>query len=465
MTAIALRKHETLAQPWVAEAMRQVPRYTSYPTAHCLTTGLTPEEYASWLSELDGPTALYVHFPFCTERCTYCACNVIATRHHDAAEGYLTLLEREALAVSSKLSESVRITRMHWGGGTPTYYTPKELQRAMRSIRGCFEFAADAEISVEADPRVTTYEHLQVLRRMGFNRLSIGVQDFAPAVQAAIGRLQSAETTRRVIRNARSLGFESINIDLVYGLPLQTKTRVTRTIKAVIEMRPDRIAIYGYAHVPQRVPHQRKIDSTTVPDVPLRWKLEHTARRLLVEAGYVEVGLDHFALPSDDLAGAARNRTVHRDFMGYTTERSPNLIGLGVSSISELPKGLAQNVKKLSAYEAALDRGQLPVEKGCPTDADDAVRGELIQRLMCDLEARFAEIERTHGIRFHEYFEAELRELRSPGGLISLGIVRETAVGLFVESAARSLVRNVCHLFDRRAHAPDGASKGMSSAV
>jgi oxygen-independent coproporphyrinogen-3 oxidase len=335
----------------------------------------------------------------------------------------------------------------------------------MQSIMARFELAPDAEISIEADPRVTTYEQLRTLRALGFNRLSVGVQDFAPAVQAVIGRVQSATTTRRVIRNARSLGFESVNVDLVYGLPLQTERRMRETIKVVIEMRPDRIAIYGYAHLPERVPQQRRIDTATVPDVKLRRRLEETARRQLVDAGYVQVGLDHFALPSDPLAEAASRRTVHRDFMGYTTERSPTLIGLGVSSISELPQGLAQNVKKLSTYESALNKGRLPIEKGCATHADDLVRREVIMRLMCDLELQFGEIERSQGICFQDYFEPELGELREPGGLISSGIVRETGVGLVVEPAARSLVRNVCYVFDRRGQELRAASADMSSAV
>jgi oxygen-independent coproporphyrinogen-3 oxidase len=390
---------------------------------------------------------------------------VIATRHHEAAAGYLTLLDREALAVSERLQKEASVTRMHWGGGTPTFYGPSQLQRAMQSIQSRFELTPDAEVSIEADPRVTKYDQLQMLRDLGFNRLSVGVQDFAPAVQAVIGRLQSAGTTRQVIRNARALGFESVNIDLVYGLPLQTERRLGETMRVVVEMRPDRIAIYGYAHLPQRIPHQRRIDPATVPDVKLRWKLEELARGRLVQAGYVQVGLDHFALPSDALAEAARHRTVHRDFMGYTTRRSSTLIGLGVSSISELPQGLAQNVKKLSSYQSALDKGRLPIEKGCVTNPDDLVRRELIQRLMCDLELRFGEIERIQGIRFHEYFETELRDLRKPGGLISLGIVRETAVGLIVEPAARNLVRNVCRVFDRRGRLLGDASTEMSSAL
>jgi len=456
---------KTLADRWIGEANRSVPRYTSYPTAHCLSPSVTPEDYALWLSEVAGSIALYVHFPFCSERCTYCACNVIATRHQNAAAGYLTLLDHEALAVSERLQEQPKVSRMHWGGGTPTFYGSRQLRRAMRSIRSRFEFAPNAEVSVEADPRVTTYDQLQTLRGLGFKRLSVGVQDFAAAVQAVIGRVQSVETTRRVIRNAHTLGFESVNIDLVYGLPLQTKRRIGETMEAVVEMNPDRIAIYGYAHLPQRVPHQRRIDPTTVPDVKLRWRLEEVARSRLVRAGYVQVGLDHFALPSDALAEAARRRTVHRDFMGYTTKRSPTLIGLGVSSISELPQGLVQNVKKLSSYRSALDANRLPIDKGCVTDSDDLFRRTLIQRLMCDLELRFDTIERIHGIRFHEYFATELRELREPGGLISLGIVRETANGLVVEPAGRSLVRNVCRVFDRRGRRLHTATGKMSSAV
>ncbi len=452
---------ETGADRWLDEASRAVPRYTSYPTAHSFAPGFTSEEYSRWLAEIDGPIALYAHIPFCIERCTYCACNVIATRHHDAATAYLKLLGCEVRAVADRLGENVRVTRMHWGGGTPTYYTPQELRLAMQAIRGGFEFTPDAEISIEADPRVTTLDHLRMLRRLGFNRLSIGVQDFAPAVQAMIGRTQSAETTRRVVRNARSLSFDSVNVDLVYGLPLQTERRVGQTMDAVVEMRPDRIAIYGYAHLPDRVPNQRRIDPATVPGVRLRRRLEEVARERLVHAGYVEVGLDHFALPTDPLAHAVAQRTVHRDFMGYTTRRDSTLIGLGVSSISELPRGLVQNVKKLSAYERALDQGLLPVEKGCPTDEDDLVRRTVIQRLMCDLEVRFDEVERAHAIRFEDYFEEELRELRSTGGLIARGILRETPHGLLVDPEARTLVRNVCHRFDRRTR----TATAMSTAL
>jgi len=456
---------EPICSRWIGQAERPVPRYTSYPTAHCFTPEVTPASYASWLSDLSGPIALYVHFPFCFERCNYCACNVIATRHQDAAAGYLTLLDREALAVSEKFREQPHVTRMHWGGGTPTYYSPQQIERAMKSIRSRFDLASDAEISVEADPRVTTREQLQTLGNLGFNRLSVGVQDFAPAVQAVIGRAQSAETTRRVIHNARSLGFGSVNVDLVYGLPLQSVQRIEGTMRSVIEMRPDRVAIYGYAHVPELVAHQRKIDTATVPGVELRWKLEETAREMLVGAGYAQVGLDHFALPTDPLADAARHRTVHRDFMGYTTRRNPTQIGLGVSSISELPQGLVQNVKKISAYQSALDQGLLPTARGCVTDADDLIRRDLIQHLMCDLELRFAEIERVHGVRFTEYFAAELKELHGPGGLVSLGIVRQTGIGLVIDPSARCLVRNVCYLFDRRARAAHVSAQQMSSAI
>ncbi|NIM02206.1 MAG: oxygen-independent coproporphyrinogen III oxidase [Acidobacteria bacterium] len=455
---------EVVEDRWLDEAARTVPRYTSYPTAHAFVPGFTSEVYADWLARIEGPIALYVHIPFCIERCAYCACNVIATKHRDAASAYLKLLGREVLAVSERLKKKVCVTRMHWGGGTPTYYTPAELRLAVQAIRGSFEFTEDAEISIEADPRVTTIEHLRMLRRLKFNRLSIGVQDFAPAVQAMIGRIQSAETTRRVVRNARALGFDSVNLDLVYGLPLQTERRIAQTMEPVVEMRPDRIAIYGYAHLPERVPNQRKIDPATVPGVRLRRRLEEVARKRLVEAGYVEVGLDHFALPTDPLAKAAKQRSVHRDFMGYTTSRDSTLVAVGVSSISELPQGLIQNVKKLSAYERALDRGELPVEKGCRTNADDLIRRHVIQRLMCDLEVRYEEVERAHAIRFEEYFKEELRELRVPDGLIAREIARETPVGLTVEPAARSLVRNVCYVFDRRARQSGDPPAGMSSA-
>ena len=464
MAILQMHPRKELDERWLAEAGRPVPRYTSYPTAHSLTPDLTDREYRSWLSQVDGDVAMYAHFPFCEERCTYCACNMIATRHRDAAARYLQLFDNEAHLVASALAPGARLTRLHWGGGTPTYYAPEQLRSAMRSIRDRFAFAEGAEISIEADPRVTTFEQLRVLRELGFDRLSVGVQDFDPAVQAAIGRIQSAAITRQVMQDARQLGFHSVNVDLVYGLPLQSERRMRATMKAVVEMLPDRIAIYGYAHLPERVPHQRKIAAATVPGVNLRWKLERVARNALVDAGYVEIGLDHFARPQDPLAEAARHGTVHRDFMGYTPRRSPTQIGLGVSSIGEFPQGLAQNVKKLSAYEAALGRGELPVEKACRTDAEDAVCGEVIQRLMCDLRLDVAAVERTLGIDFEAYFARELDALRAPGGPIDLGILDETGVGFSVDPAARTLVRNVCRVFDRRADRL-AASVRMSSAV
>lgn len=435
---------EALTDRWIGEATRPVPRYTSYPSVQSFTSEVTARDYAGWLSEVRGPIALHVHYPFCSERCTYCARSVIATQHQDVAAGYLAMLDREALAVSEKLPGRPLVTRMHWGGGTPTYYGPRQLERAMRSIQSRFAFAPDAEVSVEADPRVTTYEQLRTLRDLGFNRLSVGVQDFAPAVQAVIGRVQSAETTRRVIRNARTLGFGSVTISLVYGLPLQTEKRIVETIEAVVGMRPDRVSVCGYAHVPDLVPHQRLIDSSTVPGVKLRWKLQGIARYQLLCAGYVQVDLDHFALTTD--APADTNR------------HSPIRIGLGVSSITELPRGLVQNVERLSSYQSALDQGRLPIARGCATDPDDLVRRDLIEHLMCKRELRFDAIERVHGVRFDEYFAPELRQLRAPGGLISLDIVRETGVGLVVDPAALNLVRNVCQVFDRQGRRRDGES-------
>jgi len=434
---------------WLHEAARQVPRYTSYPTAH----GFVPMEsarYASWLAEVEGPIALYVHFPFCSKRCTYCACSMIATTHGDVGAAYLDLLDREAVAVSQRMKRDPVIRRLHWGGGTPTYYSSEQLERTMRTLLNRFTFADDADLSVEVDPRVTTDRQLDTLRRLGFTRISIGVQDFAPAVQASIGRLQTPKLTRHVLRKARSVGFESVNVDLVYGLPLQTERRMEATMETVVSMRPDRLAVYGYAHLPEAIPHQRKIDTRDVPDLNQRRRLEKIARTNLREAGYCEIGLDHFALPEDRLAIAATDRSLYRDFMGYTTRRTPTLIGLGVSSIGDLPQGFAQNVKKLSLYEGMLKQGQLPVDRGLVIDDDDRVRREVIQRLMCDLELRVGEIERHFDIRFDVYFEKEVAALREPGGLIDLGIVHESSTGYVVDRAARSLVRNVCRVFDSR---------------
>ena len=441
-----------------------MPRYTSYPTAHAFVA-MEPQVYESWLAEVDGAVALYVHFPFCSKRCTYCACSMIATPHEDVGAAYLDLLDREVVAVSERMTRRPSIRRMHWGGGTPTFYDSHQLERTMCTLRNRFEFAPDADLSVEIDPRVTSDRQLDTLRRLGFARISIGVQDFAPAVQAAIGRVQSPRLTRHIVRKARSVGFQSVNFDLVYGLPLQTSRRLESTLKSVLTMRPDRLAVYGYAHLPELIPHQRKIDNRDVPDLNLRRRLEELARTRLREAGYVEIGLDHFALPNDRLAAAAAGRSLYRDFMGYTTRRTPTLIGLGVTSIGELPQGFAQNVKKLSQYQQMLDQGKLPIHRGLAINDDDRIRREVIQRLMCDLSLHVPEFERLFDLSFDAYFAAEIAALKQPGGMIDLGIVHESSTGYVVDPAARSLVRNVCRTFDRRTGGLAEGRRTMSNAV
>ncbi len=374
---------------------------------------------------------------------------VIITRKREVAVRYLEYLEREIAMLADRLGSRRRIVQHHWGGGTPTYLEPAQMERLHETVARYFEFDADAEKAIEIDPRVTTREQLDLLRRLGFNRLSMGVQDFTPEVQEAIHRHQTERLTRELYDYARSIGFDSINVDLIYGLPQQKLDTFRRTLDTVVGMRPDRIAVYSYAHVPWLRPHQKQIDAATLPDAGLKFDLFGAAIETFLAGGYTAIGMDHFALPGDELAAAAAARRLHRNFMGYTTRPAPDMFGTGVSAIGDVRGAFAQNMKKLPAYYAAIDAGRFPVERGYALSQDDLLRRHVITELMCNFHLDRGAVEQRFGVDFDRYFEAELAELSEGPGPVADGFLSIGRDGLDVTARGRLFVRNICMTFDK----------------
>ncbi|HXE80705.1 MAG TPA: oxygen-independent coproporphyrinogen III oxidase [Vicinamibacterales bacterium] len=430
---------------------RPGPRYTSYPTAVEFHEGFDETAYRRQLAQAaeapDAPLSLYVHLPFCEERCSFCGCTVIITRKREVAARYLEPLEREIDLLARALGPRRRVLQYHWGGGTPTYLSVEQIDRLHRAIASRFEIVPDAEAAIEVDPRVTSIEQLEVLRGHGFNRLSMGVQDFTPEVQRAVNRVQTEDATRAIFDEARRLGFVSINIDLIYGLPLQTRESFGEAVDTVISMRPDRVAVYSYAHVPWIRAHQKRLAADALPTGVRKLELFLEARQRLLGAGYRELGMDHFALPDDELARAADAHVLHRNFMGYTTHPAPDLVGVGVSAIGDVCGAFAQNVKKLPSYYEAVEAGRFPIERGYLLDEDDRIRRHVITGLMCNLRVDRRDVEQRFGIRFDEYFREELDDLAR--GPAEDGLVTDDGAVVAVTPAGRLLLRNVAMIFDR----------------
>ena len=432
---------------------RPGPRYTSYPTAVEFHAGFGEAEYRARLAEADAragePLSLYAHLPFCEERCHYCGCNVVATRHRDVAERYLATLETEIGLLARHLPRRRTVSQMHWGGGTPTYYSPDELERVFRAFAGHFAFTPDAELSIEVDPRVTSAEHVERLRALGFNRISMGVQDLSPEVQVAIGRVQSYEVTRELVERSRAAGFHSINLDLVYGLPHQERRGFRTTLERIIGLRPDRLAIYSFAYLPHLQHHQKRIAAETLPPPDTKLHLLALAIDTLTAAGYRQIGMDHFALPGDELARAVEARTLHRNFMGYTVQSARDMLAVGISGIGDVQGAFVQNFKKLPEWAGALGQGRFPVARGYALDDDDRLRRHVITRLMCNGHLDVREVERTFGIDFAATFAAELAELSGPDSPVTDGLLEVTPDALQVTTLGGMFVRNVCMAFDR----------------
>ncbi|HMS07154.1 MAG TPA: oxygen-independent coproporphyrinogen III oxidase [Burkholderiaceae bacterium] len=429
------------------------PRYTSYPTADRFVDAFGEADYRQALIQrrASGPGAalplsLYVHVPFCESLCYYCACNKIITRHHERATEYLRYLAREAQLHVDALGRGAAVSQLRLGGGSPTFLSDEELGDLMSMLRSHFSLVPGGEFSIEVDPRTVTAERLQALWALGFNRLSFGVQDFDPAVQKAVHRVQPARQVFELVEAARGIGFESINVDLIYGLPMQTPESFTRTLAQVNELRPDRIALYGYAHLPERFKPQRRIHAAELPLAGAKLAMLASALNAFEQGGYVYVGMDHFALPEDPLAVAKRQGRLHRNFQGYSTQPDCDLIALGVSAIGKVGASYSQNAKTLDEYYDLLSHGHLPVVRGLALTRDDIVRRAVIMALMCQGEVQFESINLAHLIDFESYFATELDTLR---GMQGEGLVQVSAGAVQVTPLGWYFVRGVAMVFDR----------------
>ncbi len=427
------------------------PRYTSYPTALELHEGFGDREYRQHIATSNaagGPLSLYFHIPFCDTVCFYCACNKIVTKNRKHAEPYLANLCKE-IAMQGDLFDSSRVVnQLHWGGGTPTFLSYEQMLTLMAVTRKHFQLRDDdkGEYSIEVDPRETNDHTIKQLRELGFNRVSLGLQDFDPAVQKAVNRLQSEEQTFSVLAAARAEGFRSTNIDLIYGLPLQTVETFARTLDKILAVEPDRFSIFNYAHMPARFKTQRQINDADMPTPDVKLAILQMVGQRLTEAGYVYIGMDHFAKPDDELAVAQREGHLYRNFQGYSTHSDCDLVGLGITSIGRVGDAYIQNVKELDEYEQLIGQGQLPVFKGVKLNDDDKLRRAVITQLICHFDLTYAVIEQQFCINFSDYFAKELEALIP---MQHDGLLRLSEQGVQVLSAGRLLIRNICMVFDK----------------
>ena len=430
------------------------PRYTSYPTADRFVEAFGAEDYVQALEQRRAgvaktqamPLSLYVHIPFCESLCYYCACNKIITKHHNRAEEYLRYLSREVDLHVAHLGKGHVVSQLHLGGGSPTFLNDDELRELMAMLRRNFTLAPGGEYSIEIDPRTVDAARLRNLAELGFNRLSFGVQDFDPAVQRAVHRIQPADQVFALMASARELGFESVNVDLIYGLPMQTPESFDRTLAQVAELRPDRIALYAYAHLPERFKPQRRIIAAELPTGASKVSMLSRSLSAFMDAGYVYVGMDHFALPDDALAVAKRQGRLHRNFQGYSTQPDCDLIALGVSSIGRVGATYSQNAKTLEEYYDLLDQGRLPVVRGLAVSRDDLVRRAVIMAVMCQGHIQFEAVELAYLIDFRTYFAAEMNALAD---LAAQGLVELGDSGIQVTPTGWFFVRGIAMVFDR----------------
>lgn len=427
------------------------PRYTSYPTALELHEGFGDVEYRQHIQKSNaasGPLSLYFHIPFCDTVCFYCACNKIVTKNRAHAAPYLDNLCQEIAMQGALFDKQRKVNQLHWGGGTPTFLSYEQMKRLMDTTRAHFNLLDDdsGEYSIEVDPRETNDQTIAQLRQLGFNRISLGLQDFDPAVQKAVNRLQSKEQTFAVLEAARKEGFRSTNIDLIYGLPLQTEQTFANTLDQVLTYAPDRFSIFNYAHMPSRFKTQRQINEADLPTPTVKLEILQMVGKRLTDAGYVYIGMDHFAKPDDELAVAQREGKLYRNFQGYSTHSDCDLVGLGVTSIGRVGDAYMQNYKELDEYDAAIKQGKLPVFRGVDLDEDDKLRRAVITQLICHFDLNFGKIEKAFNIVFADYFAPELENLKimQTDGLLSM-----TGEGIRVLSAGRLLIRNICMVFDK----------------
>lgn len=437
-----------VSEDFLAKYNRPGPRYTSYPTAPVWDEKFQQadlERFFANANDAGSPISLYMHLPFCESLCLFCACNVVIQKDKSAAIPYLESLKKEIAHVSQFVSRAREVVQFHWGGGTPTYLNPAQLEDLFAFTHERFSFAREAEIGIEIDPRVTSVAHLETLRKLGFNRLSMGIQDFTPLVQQTIHRVQPFELTRDLIQAARKLGFDSINVDLIYGLPHQTAASFSETVEKILQISPDRIAMFSYAHVPWLRKQQGAFQGH-LPEGMEKFQIFKAGIQKFTDAGYLYIGMDHFARPTDELAVAQRNRTLHRNFQGYTTKAGADLYGMGVSAISSIGAAYGQNDRKLAEYQSAVDARGSATMRGYRLNDDDVLRRAVITRLLCHAVILKREIENEFRIDFDAYFAEELAELESmrDDGLVLLsgGEIRVTPLG-------RIFIRNLAMPFDR----------------
>lgn len=426
------------------------PRYTSYPTADRFHDGFREGEYIKALhlrgmGALNKPLSLYIHIPFCNTICYYCGCNKIITKDKSRADAYIEYLEKEMELLAPHLNGRHQLAQLHFGGGTPTFLSDDQIERVFRMIRKHFELIPSGEYSIEIDPRKVSRDTVLMLGRLGFNRMSVGIQDFDPKVQEAVNRIQSYEETKEVIDAAREAGFKSVSVDLIYGLPHQTSESIKTTIDTVLSLDPDRLALYHYAHLPHVFKPQRRIDTAAVPDSEEKLDMLQYCVQTLTERGYVFIGMDHFAKPDDELSIALKEGFLQRNFQGYSTYADCDLVAIGVSSIGKIGSTYSQNERDIDAYYAAIDEGRLPIMRGYQLNQDDILRRNIIQDLMCRFALDYRIYESMFGIPFDRYFKDELADLEKLAGL---GLVRLNSHGLTVTPKGRFLIRNIAMVFD-----------------
>lgn len=425
-----------------------LPRYTSYPPATELRADFGVIDYKQVITALNqrsSPLSLYVHIPFCQSACYFCGCNVIVSNNKNIALSYLDYLTREIEQTAAQLDTTKPVVQMHWGGGTPNYLTIEQVEELWQVINRHFNLAPEAEISIEINPRYVDQAYIHALRRIGFNRVSFGIQDFDPQVQEAVNRVQPRELLFNVMTWIREAEFDSVNVDLIYGLPHQTLQTFERTIQNTVELNPDRIAIFNFAYVPWLKPVQKRIPEEALPSPQEKVDILQMAIADLTRSGYVYIGMDHFAKPDDELAVAQRNGTLKRNFQGYTTQPEAELLGFGLTSISMLHDAYIQNHKRLQDYYRAIDEQQPPIEKGINLHRDDIIRREVIMQLMCHFELSKHTIETKYHLDFDTYFEPELIDLKT---LAADGLVRLTSHSIEVTPSGRMLIRNIASVFD-----------------
>jgi oxygen-independent coproporphyrinogen-3 oxidase len=442
------------------------PRYTSYPTALQFSDRLTESDYrenAAASNASGAPLSLYVHIPFCHALCYYCGCNKIVTRNQARVERYMEMLHREIGMQSELFDRSRRMTQLHFGGGTPTYLDNEQMDTLMAAMRGAFSFdeSDHREFSIEVDPRTVDVDGLRHLSDLGFNRLSLGIQDFDPVVQEAVNRMQSADEVKTLVETARDTEFKSISFDLIYGLPHQNVKSFDATLDVVINMRPDRLAVYNYAHLPERFKGQRMINAEDIPSPETKLDILHHTIDRLAEYGYLYIGMDHFALPDDDLVLARGDGTLQRNFQGYSTHGECDLVGLGVSSISSIGNVYSQNSITTMEYEALIEGGHIPIRKGIAVDDDDLIRADVIQALMCYDRLDFDDFDASHNIEFRDYFKAELGRLPA---LAADGLIDLDADSITITAKGRLLLRSIAMIFDRHIDEA-GHEKRFSKAI